>query len=174
MRFLRLIFVVALAIVLIAVALANRETVTLSAFPANFGQYLGGRWSVALPLFLVIFLAFALGMLAGLVWEWLRESHIRREARAQGHLVQGIGAEAAHVPAPREQRVELGREVTVEGGRVRGHRSGISAATCQNVIHGNQRMAGVTSCPTRSRSQRGSSHSSDGLHHTTGSEGCCA
>ena len=46
MRFLRLIFVVALAIVLIAVALANRETVTLSAFPANFGQYLCGRWSV--------------------------------------------------------------------------------------------------------------------------------
>ena len=82
MRFLRLIFVVALAILLVAVALANRETVTLSAFPANFGQYLGGRWSVALPLFLVIFLAFALGMLAGLVWEWLRESHIRRDARA--------------------------------------------------------------------------------------------
>ena len=97
MRFLRLIFVVALAIVLIAVALANRETVTLSAFPANFGQYLGGRWSVALPLFLVIFLAFALGMLAGLVWEWLRESHIRREARAQAFRAAQLESEVGHL-----------------------------------------------------------------------------
>jgi uncharacterized integral membrane protein len=97
MRFLRLIFVVALAIVLIAVALANRETVTLSAFPANFGQYLGGRWSVALPLFLVIFLAFAFGMLAGLVWEWLRESHIRREARAQAFRAAQLESEVGHL-----------------------------------------------------------------------------
>ena len=97
MRFLRLIFVVALAILLIAVALANRETVTLSAFPANFGQYLGGRWSVALPLFLVIFLAFALGMLAGLVWEWLRESHIRREARAQAFRAAQLESEVGHL-----------------------------------------------------------------------------
>lgn len=97
MRFLRLIFVVALAILLVAVALANRETVTLSAFPANFGQYLGGRWSVALPLFLVIFLAFALGMLAGLVWEWLRESHIRREARAHAFRAERLENEVSQL-----------------------------------------------------------------------------
>lgn len=97
MRFLRLIFVVLLALILVAVALANRETVTLSAFPANFGQYLGGQWSVALPLFLVIFLAFALGMLAGLVWEWLRESHIRREARAQADRAAQLENEVGHL-----------------------------------------------------------------------------
>ena len=97
MRFLRLIFVVALAVILVAVALANRETVTLSAFPANFGQYLGGRWAVDLPLFLVIFLAFALGMLAGLVWEWLRESHIRREARAQADRAARLENEVGHL-----------------------------------------------------------------------------
>ena len=56
MRFIRLLFVALLAIVLIAVALANRQMVTLSAFPANFGQFLGGTWSVNLPLFFVIFL----------------------------------------------------------------------------------------------------------------------
>lgn len=81
MRFLRLLFIILLAIILVAVALANRETVTLNVFPANLGQYLGGRWSVDLPLFLVIFLAVAFGMLAGLVWEYLREAHVRREAR---------------------------------------------------------------------------------------------
>lgn len=97
MRFLRLIFVVALAIILIAVALANRETVTLSAFPANFGQYLGGRWSVGLPLFLVIFLAFALGMLAGLVWEWLRESYIRQQLRAEADRAARLENEVGHL-----------------------------------------------------------------------------
>lgn len=81
MRFLRLLLIACLAIILIALALANRDTVTLHAFPANFGQYLGGQWTIELPLFLVIFLAMALGMLIGLVWEYLREAHLRREAR---------------------------------------------------------------------------------------------
>ncbi|WP_347139928.1 LapA family protein [Paracoccus sp. SSK6] len=97
MRFLRLIFIAALAIVLVAVALANRDTVTLSAFPANFGQYLGGRWSVDLPLFLVIFLAFALGMLAGLIWEWLREARIRQEARVHADRAARLENEVGHL-----------------------------------------------------------------------------
>lgn len=107
MRFIRLLFVVSLAIVLNAVALANRDTVTLSAFPANFGQYLGGQWTVDLPLFLVIFLAFALGMLAGLIWEFLREAHIRREARQRSAEVARLESEVGHLrsrhAAPRDE-----------------------------------------------------------------------
>ncbi|MDM7458375.1 MAG: LapA family protein [Paracoccus sp. (in: a-proteobacteria)] len=83
MRYLRPLFVVVLALALVAVALANREIVTVSLFPANFDRYLGERWSLDLPLFLVILLTFAFGMLAGLIWEWLREAHIRREASAR-------------------------------------------------------------------------------------------
>ena len=107
MRFIRLIFVAALALVLVGVALANRDMVTLSAFPANFGQYLGGTWSLTLPLFLVIFVAFALGMLAGLVWEWLREAHIRREARQRSAEVVRLESEVGHLrdrhAAPRDE-----------------------------------------------------------------------
>lgn len=106
MRYLRLLFVVALALVLVAVALANRGAVTLSLFPANFGQYLGGDWSLQVPLFLVILGAFALGMLAGLVWEWLREAHIRREARLRQAQVDRLEAELGHLrqrhAAPRD------------------------------------------------------------------------
>lgn len=106
MRYLRLLFVVLLALILVAVALANRGIVTLSLFPANFGQYLGGQWSLDLPLFLVILLTFALGMLAGLVWEWLREAHIRREARARQDEVARLEAELGTVrkrhAAPRD------------------------------------------------------------------------
>lgn len=107
MRFLRLLFLVLLAIILIAVALANRQIVTLSAFPANFGQYLGGTWSVDLPLFLVIFVAFALGMLAGLFWEYLREAHIRREARQRSAEVARLESEVGSLrkthAAPRDE-----------------------------------------------------------------------
>ena len=107
MRFIRLLFVVLLALFLIGLALANRNMVTLSAFPANFGQYLGGQWTMTLPLFLIVFGAFALGMLAGLVWEWLRESHIRREARAQAdknqRLESEVGALRVEHSAPRDE-----------------------------------------------------------------------
>ena len=91
---------------LVAVALANRGLVTLSAFPANLGQYLGGQWSINLPLFLVIFVAFALGMLAGLVWEYLREAHIRREARRRSAQIARLEGEVGHLrdrhAAPRD------------------------------------------------------------------------
>lgn len=106
MRFIRLIFVVLLALVLVAVALANRQVVTLSAFPANFGQFLGGTWSIGLPLFLVIFVAFAFGMLAGLLWEWMRESKIRRTSRARNAQVVRLENEVGQLreshAAPRD------------------------------------------------------------------------
>ena len=107
MRFLRMVFVIALAVVLIAVALANRQVVTLSAFPAQFGQYLGGTWSIELPLFLVIFLAMLFGMLAGLIWEWLREAHMRRESAYRAHEVARLEREVGHLrdrhAAPRDE-----------------------------------------------------------------------
>ncbi|MDO5621274.1 MAG: LapA family protein [Paracoccus sp. (in: a-proteobacteria)] len=81
MRLIRLILILALAVALVLLALANRGAVTLNLFPAQFGQYLGGQWSLTLPLFLVVFLALAAGMVLGLIWEYLREASIRAEAR---------------------------------------------------------------------------------------------
>ena len=80
MRFIRLLFVLTLAVILLAIALANRGAVTLKAFPASLDQYFGGSWQITLPLFLVIFLAIVFGIIVGFIWEWLREAHIRSEA----------------------------------------------------------------------------------------------
>ncbi|MFC0201740.1 LapA family protein [Paracoccus rhizosphaerae] len=106
MRFIRLIFIALLALILVGVALANREMVTLSLFPAGFGQFLGGTWSLAVPLFVVIFGAFALGMLAGLLWEWMREANYRREARLRHDEVARLESEMGHLrerhAAPRD------------------------------------------------------------------------
>ena len=46
MRFIRLLFVLTLAVLLLAIALANRGAVTLKAFPASLDQYFGGSWQI--------------------------------------------------------------------------------------------------------------------------------
>lgn len=111
MRFIRLFFVAVLALVLVAVALANRQAVLVKAFPADMGRFLGGTWSLELPLFLIIFLAFALGMLAGLVWEWLREASYRRAARAGSERVGRLENEVDHLrerhAAPKDEVVAI-------------------------------------------------------------------
>ncbi|MBV0891774.1 DUF1049 domain-containing protein [Paracoccus sp. Z118] len=80
MRTIRLLIMALLALVLILVALANRGPVTVSLVPQELAAYLGGSYSVTLPLFLLLFLTLAIGMVLGLVGEWLRESPYRSQA----------------------------------------------------------------------------------------------
>jgi len=89
MRTIRIFFIVILAIVLILLAAANREPVTVSLIPEALAQFTGGQWSLTMPAFVALFLAMVFGVLVGLVWEWLRESRLRAESsrRAQ-HLAQ--------------------------------------------------------------------------------------
>lgn len=81
MRAIRLVFVVILAIVLILVATANRDTVTVGMMPASIAEFTGRDWVLSMPLFLALFLAMVFGVLVGLVGEWLRESHLRSESK---------------------------------------------------------------------------------------------
>lgn len=97
MRLIRLAFVVVLAIVLIGVALANRGIVTLNIFPAQLGAYLGLDWAIRMPLFLIIFLAIAFGMVMGLIWEWLRESGLRAEAARKANELARLEREMGHL-----------------------------------------------------------------------------
>ena len=68
MRYVRMLLVALLAIILVGVALANRQLVTVSLFPGRLDRYMGGDWQVQMPLFLVIILALLAGMVLGLVW----------------------------------------------------------------------------------------------------------
>ena len=107
MRFIRLLFVALLAVILIAIALANRGAVTVRAFPAGFEQYLGFDWQINLPLFLVFFLAIVFGIIVGFIWEWLREAHIRSEASRRtaevARLEREVGALRDQHKAPRDE-----------------------------------------------------------------------
>ena len=107
MRAIRLVFVLLVAVILIGVALANRQMMTVSLFPAQFGQYLGGSWSLTVPAFLALFLAVLFGVLVGFIWEWLREASLRAQASRHAQAVTRLEREVqqlrqAHA-APRDE-----------------------------------------------------------------------
>ena len=107
MRYLRMLFVAVLAIALLTVALANRQIVEVGLFPGHFGAYLGGTWSARMPLFLVILLSLLIGMLLGLVWEWLREAQLRQESARRAaelsRLEREVGSLRIVHAAPRDE-----------------------------------------------------------------------
>lgn len=79
MRYFRYAFYAALAVVLITVALANRQIVTLRLFTEEIASLFGFQADIQLPLFLVIFIGIVAGLLIGFVWEWMREHKHRAE-----------------------------------------------------------------------------------------------
>jgi uncharacterized integral membrane protein len=72
------IIVVPLAIVIVAFALANRQTVTVSFDPFSSAA---PAYAVTLPLFAVVLLVLILGVLIGGFASWLRQGKWRRSAR---------------------------------------------------------------------------------------------
>ncbi|ARJ70598.1 hypothetical protein B0A89_00505 [Paracoccus contaminans] len=107
MRYLRMIFVAVLAIALVTVSLANRQVVQVSLLPGQFASYVGHSWSAGMPLFLVIILALLAGMILGVIWEWLREAHLRQEsarrASALNRLEHEVGGLRITHAAPRDE-----------------------------------------------------------------------
>ena len=90
MRYIRYFFLGALALVLISVALANRELVNLQLLPTGLSDLLGIQQQISLPLFIVIFGGVIAGLLVGFVWEWLREHKHRAEAARKGTEVRQL------------------------------------------------------------------------------------
>ena len=97
MRAIRLAFVILLAIILIGVALANRQLITVGLFPAQFGQFLGGSWSLTMPAFIAFFGAIMFGVVIGLVWEWLREAGLRAESNRRATALAQLERELGHL-----------------------------------------------------------------------------
>ena len=94
-RILRYLFLAALAVILVTVALANREQVTVLAIPANLAEYAGVQWSLTLPLYIVIFAGIIAGILIGFLWEWLREHRYRSEAGTKAAEARRLQRELA-------------------------------------------------------------------------------
>ena len=100
----------------VTVALANRAPVTLALWPDGITALLGFGLAVTLPLFVVVVGAVGLGLLLGLIWEWLRERPVRSEAaRLRRELDQlrasapatGNPAPAVAAPSPQDEILAL-------------------------------------------------------------------
>lgn len=83
MKFLRTFSYVLTILVLVFLAVANRQMVSLRLVPESFDTLLGFSTAVTLPLFLVILFGIFLGLLIGLIWEYLREAKYRRQVGVQ-------------------------------------------------------------------------------------------
>ena len=103
MRYIRYAVLAVAAIVLIAMALANREIVTLTLLPGGFARLFGMNPSVSLPLFVVILLGILLGLLIGFLWEWMREHKHRSEARRRARETESLEREVQRLKGEKHQ-----------------------------------------------------------------------
>lgn len=85
------------AAALITAGLANRELVPVRLLPESIKAAMGFGPTVELPLFLIILGGFGFGLLAGVVWEWIREIPERAEARATARELARLRAEVARL-----------------------------------------------------------------------------
>jgi uncharacterized integral membrane protein len=95
-RLLLIVLVVPLAVVLVALAVANRHGVSFTMDPFNPGN---PALTMQAPLFVLLFLALALGMLVGSFATWLRQGRYRKLARQRGHEAEMLRRQAVRADA---------------------------------------------------------------------------
>ncbi|MCY4006650.1 MAG: LapA family protein [Rhodobacteraceae bacterium] len=93
MSLLRWSFLSIIGILLIFVALANRDMVALRLVPDEYSALFPMPRPVELPLFLVIFAGIVLGLLIGFIWEWMRERRHRREVTVSRREIAKLESE---------------------------------------------------------------------------------
>ncbi len=103
MTYLRYGFAIAVAVVFVIIALANRSMVTVKLLPDTLASLTGVDISVTLPLFVLLGVAIAVGLLLGFVWEWFREYGFRAEAARLRREQDSMRAELKRVAAAAPQ-----------------------------------------------------------------------
>ncbi|WP_223428417.1 LapA family protein [Tateyamaria pelophila] len=93
MRYIRYACIAIFAVALIAVAMANSDTVTLQLLPGGVAYLFAVAPKVELPLFVVIFIGIVVGLLVGFVWEWMREYTVRAENARNAREVRRLERE---------------------------------------------------------------------------------
>jgi uncharacterized integral membrane protein len=80
-RVLLVVVFVPVAIILIALAVANREIVPFTFDPFNPGN---PALTIQLPLFVLLFASLGIGLIVGSVATWFKQGYYRRLARQRG------------------------------------------------------------------------------------------
>jgi uncharacterized integral membrane protein len=97
-RLVLIVVFVPLAIVLVALAVANRELVALTFDPFHPGN---PALTLELPLFVFLFLALLVGVLVGSAATWFRQGRFRKLARQREQEVRSLRDAAVRATPPR-------------------------------------------------------------------------
>lgn len=103
MRYIRYICIAIFAVALVAIALANRNVVSLKVLPDEVSGFFAVNPTVELPLFLVILGSIVAGLLVGFVWEWVREYGQRAEAAREAREKRRLEREVARLKAEKNE-----------------------------------------------------------------------
>ena len=95
-RFVLIAVFVPLAIVLVALAVANRGATAFTLDPFNPGNP-ALTWQM--PLFVLLFAAIAVGMIIGSLATWLKQGRYRKLARQRSQEAETLKQAAARAPA---------------------------------------------------------------------------
>lgn len=91
MRILKMILLVIIALFIILLVIANRESVTVELMPAEFGFVTD--WSREVPLAVVMIVMATGGFALGWLWEWLRDQRTRTVARERRRKITALERE---------------------------------------------------------------------------------
>ena len=103
MRYLRYLVLGAIAIVLLVLAMANRDPLTIRLMPDELAGLVGVNWEITLPAFAILLAAVVVGVALGFVWEWVREHKHRATAATETKERQRLEQEVRKV-APSEDK----------------------------------------------------------------------
>jgi uncharacterized integral membrane protein len=106
-RVILLVVLVPLAIILVALAVANRTPAAFTLDPFNPGN---PALTIQLPLFFLLFAALALGILIGSLVTWFKQGRYRKLARQRG-----LEAQAARDAAARQSPAGTGTALPKPG-----------------------------------------------------------
>ncbi|GAA2837201.1 uncharacterized protein DUF1049 [Aminobacter aminovorans] len=94
-RFMLIVVFVPVAIVLIALAVANRASTAFTLDPFNPGN---PALTIQAPLFVLLFVALALGVILGGAVTWLKQGRFRKIARQRGLEAESLRQAASQRP----------------------------------------------------------------------------
>lgn len=86
-RFFMVVIVVPVAVIMIALAVANREAVPFTIDPFNPGN---PSLTIQMPFFVYLFLALVLGVVVGSFVTWWKQARYRKLARQRGQEVENL------------------------------------------------------------------------------------
>ncbi|MEX3014187.1 LapA family protein [Gymnodinialimonas hymeniacidonis] len=94
-RYLKILFLVIVAVALVLLFLANNEPVTVRLMPDALANAIGIPNVYTTQLIFVVVGALLIGIIVGFIWEWLREYRFRAEAKTQRREAQRLNQEVA-------------------------------------------------------------------------------